>query len=129
MGHLGRSWKLLKKKTGGIEYQRMNEIHLYYSIVEIDSNTVKSPGELKRLVVTQTLVKDYEWTLLWKNRKEWNSYNSNALNLGMMHIFVRRRPVLDTLKWNRYYILNPDRDPIAQSAGAVEYNDCFSTER
>ena len=36
----------------------------YYYIIEIDQNTEKSPGDLRRLVVTQTLVKDHQLTLM-----------------------------------------------------------------
>ena len=35
-----------------------------YRIVEIDQNTEKSPGDLRRLVVTQTLVKNHQLMLM-----------------------------------------------------------------
>ena len=40
-----------------------------YSIVEIGQNTKKSPGDLRRLVVTQTPVKNHQLTLVWKTLK------------------------------------------------------------
>ena len=36
------------------------------SIIENDQNTKKSPGDLRRLAVTQTLMKDHQLTLMWK---------------------------------------------------------------
>ena len=39
---------------------------LEISIVEIGQNTEKSPGDLRRLPVTQTPVKDHQLTLVWK---------------------------------------------------------------
>ena len=41
-----------------------------YSMVEIGLNTKKSPGDFRRLAVTQTLVKDYQLTLVWNTDKE-----------------------------------------------------------
>ena len=35
-----------------------------YSIVKVEQNTEKSPGDLRRLAVTQTPVKDYWLTLM-----------------------------------------------------------------
>ena len=49
----------LEKKTGRIGNQRRNRIHPDYSLFEISHNTKKSSRDLKRLSVTQTLVKDY----------------------------------------------------------------------
>ena len=45
----------------------MNRDHPDYSIVEIGLDTEKSPRGLKRLAVTQTLVKDHQLTLVGKN--------------------------------------------------------------
>ena len=38
--------------------------HLNYSIVEIDQNTEKSPGDLERLAVTQTPVENSQLMLV-----------------------------------------------------------------
>ena len=35
-------------------------------IIKIGQNTEKSPGDLSRLAVTQTLVENYQLTLVWK---------------------------------------------------------------
>ena len=37
-----------------------SEIHRNYCIIEIGQNTEKSPGDLRRLAVTQTPVKDHQ---------------------------------------------------------------------
>ena len=39
-------------------------------ITEIGQNNEKNPGDLRRLVVTQTPVRDHQVTLLWKTLKE-----------------------------------------------------------
>ena len=36
------------------------------SIIENGQNTTKSPGDLRELAVTQTPVKNYQLTLMWK---------------------------------------------------------------
>ena len=42
----------------------MREDHLNYSIIDNSQNTEKSPGELRRLAVNQTPVKDHQLTLM-----------------------------------------------------------------
>ena len=39
-------------------------------IIENSQNTEKSPGDVRRLPVTQTPVKDHQLTLMWKTLKE-----------------------------------------------------------
>ena len=41
-----------------------------YTIAEIGQNTEKSPEGLRRLVVTQTPLKDYQLSLIWKTLKK-----------------------------------------------------------
>ena len=50
--------------TGGLENQRTKGDHPNYNIVEIGQNTEKSPGDLKRLAVTQTPVRNYLFALV-----------------------------------------------------------------
>ena len=57
------------EETGVIGNQRENRNHLNYSMAEISENTQKSPGDLIRLAVTQSPVKNYQLTLVWKTRK------------------------------------------------------------
>ena len=40
------------------------------SIIEDGQNTEKSPGDLRRLAVTQTPMKNHQLTLMWKDQKE-----------------------------------------------------------
>ena len=41
-----------------------------FSIVEIGQNTENKPGDLWRLAVTQSPVKNHQLTLIWKTLKE-----------------------------------------------------------
>ena len=58
------SCKGLVKITYGLGSKRTNGDLSNYGIAEIGQNTVKSSGDLWRLVVTQTLVKDHQLTLV-----------------------------------------------------------------
>ena len=60
-------------RTGGLGNCRTNGDHPNYSIVEIGQNTKKSPGDLRRLAVTQTPVENHQLTLVWKTLK-WEYY-------------------------------------------------------
>ena len=44
----------------------MSGDHPNYSIVEIGQNTRKSPGDLRRLAVTQTSARNHQLTLVGK---------------------------------------------------------------
>ena len=44
--------------------------HPNNNIIENGKNTENSPGDLRRLAVTQTPVKDHQLTLIWKTRME-----------------------------------------------------------
>ena len=58
------------KGTGGLGSRRTSGDHPNYSIVENGQNTEKSSGDLRRLAVTQTLVKIHQLTLIGKILKE-----------------------------------------------------------
>ena len=47
------------------------------SIAENSQNPETSPGDLRRLAVTQTPVKNHQLTLMWKTLKEQNNNNNN----------------------------------------------------
>ena len=47
----------------------MSGDHQNYSIIKIGLNTEASPGALRILAVTQTLMRNYWLTLAWKTRK------------------------------------------------------------
>ena len=55
---------MIGKKTKGIGNKRTSGDYPNYGIAEISQNTKKSPGELKRLVVTQTPVKNHQLMLM-----------------------------------------------------------------
>ena len=58
--------KRIIKGTGRLGNKRTSRDHPNYSIIENGQNTEKSPGNLRRLVVTQTPVKDHQLTLIEK---------------------------------------------------------------
>ena len=49
---------------------RMSGDHPNESIIENSQNTEKSPGDLRRLAVIQTPVKNHQLTLMWKTLNE-----------------------------------------------------------
>ena len=51
------------KGTVGLGSKRTRGDHPKYSIIENVQNTEKSPGDLRRLAVSQTPVKDHQQTL------------------------------------------------------------------
>ena len=55
---LGIVTERIGKNIWGLENERTSGYHPKYIIVEIGQNTEKSPGDLRGLVVTQTLVND-----------------------------------------------------------------------
>ncbi len=50
--------------TGGLGGRRTSGDHPNYNIIENGQNTEKSPGDLRRLAVTHTPVKDYRLKLM-----------------------------------------------------------------
>ena len=61
---------LLSLKTQVLRNKRMSGDHPNYSISDNGQNPEKSPGDLRRLAVTQSPVKDHELTLMWKTLME-----------------------------------------------------------
>ena len=51
-----------------------------YSIIMIGLNTEKSPGDLRRLVVTQTPEKDHQPTMEWKSLND--NYDNRVTSLS-----------------------------------------------
>ncbi len=51
-------------KDRGLENKRTSGDHPNYGIIDIGQNTEKSPGDLRKLVVTQTTGKDHLLTLM-----------------------------------------------------------------
>ena len=74
-------WKMI----GTVRNLKKNQDHSDNPIVEIGQNTEKSPGYMRRIIVTQTSVKAYELTLMWKTHKELNR-NKNDFYDMIQHI-------------------------------------------
>ena len=77
--YLRRTWKLLEtriiKGPGGFGSWQPSGDHPNNSIIENGQNTEKSPGDLRRLAVTQSPVKDHQLTLMWKTLMSNNNNN------------------------------------------------------
>ena len=64
---IGAFGTVTKGLLKGLEDLEVNgRVDTIQTTIENGQNTKKSPGHLKRLAVTQTLVKDYQQTLMWK---------------------------------------------------------------
>ena len=70
--HLVQSLK--DTRTEGLGNKRTIRNHLNYSIIEINQNTEKSPGNLRRFAISQTLLRNHWLTLVWKI---WKGVNNN----------------------------------------------------
>ena len=64
IGALGTVTKGLLKVLKDLEIKRGSGDHPNYNIIEIGQNTEKSPGDLRRLAVSQTPIKDHQLTLM-----------------------------------------------------------------
>ena len=53
----------IDKGMGGLGNERTNVDHPNINIIKIDQNTKNSPGDLRRLAITQTPVRNYQLTL------------------------------------------------------------------
>ena len=58
------SHQKITKGTGGHGNKRTSGDHRNYYIIENGQNTEKSPGDLRKLAVTQTAVKDHQLKLM-----------------------------------------------------------------
>ena len=67
------TWNNLQKtdkETGRLENKRTSRDHPNYSIIKIDQNSEKSPGNLKRLAITLMPGKNHRQTLVGRAHKE-----------------------------------------------------------
>ena len=62
--------KRITKGTGGLGSWRMSGDHPNYNIAENGQNTEMSSGDVRRLAVTQTPVKDHQLNVDVKNSNE-----------------------------------------------------------
>ena len=60
------SHQRIAKGAGELEGWRTSGDHPNYSIIENSQNTEKSPGDLRRLAVTQIPMKSHQLKLMWK---------------------------------------------------------------
>ena len=63
------------KATGRLGNKRTSRDHPDYSIIKIDQNIEKSSGDLRKLAVSQTPVKNHQLTLVGKTLKRENNNN------------------------------------------------------
>ena len=76
---------MLRTNTGVTGNQRKNWDHTDYSFVKIDLNTAVSPEDLKRLAVTQTLVKDHHYVCMYEKCNDSVIHWISLMILIMMH--------------------------------------------
>ncbi len=63
--YTNRDWCFwIIKGTGGLGIRRTGGDHSNNNIIENGQNTEKSPGDLRRLAVTQTPVKGHQLTMV-----------------------------------------------------------------
>ena len=61
------SYQRIEISIGGLRNNMTSGDHPNNCSIEIGQNTTKSPGDLRRIAVIQTPVKDNQLTLIWKN--------------------------------------------------------------
>ena len=66
---VGALGTVTKGLVQGLGNNRTSGDHPNYCIIEISQNTEKSPGDLRKLVVTQTPVRKHQLILVWKTLK------------------------------------------------------------
>ena len=64
------SHQKINKGTGEIGNKKTSGDHPNFCVIEIGQNTEKSPGDLRKVAVAQTPVKDHQLTLMWKTFKD-----------------------------------------------------------
>ena len=64
------SHQRINKWTGGLGNKRTSRNHSKYCIIKIGQNTEKSHGDLRRLPIHQTPMKNHQLTLMRKILKE-----------------------------------------------------------
>ena len=63
------SHQSIRKRPGRNGHKNTRGDNRNYSIIKICQNTMKCPGDLRRLTVTETPMKDYQLILVLKNLK------------------------------------------------------------
>ena len=99
IGALGPITKGLLKGLDDLEVSRRVETIQTNSNAENGQNTETSPGDLRRLVVTQTPLKDHQLTLMWKTLKEKN----NNIVVVVVVVIKMKVVVVESQKIILYY--------------------------
>ena len=76
------------KETGRMENRRTREDHLINRIKKIGYYTEKSPGDFRRLSVTQIQVKDHQLVLEVEYVKKWHDNNNFAHSYIVSSIII-----------------------------------------
>ena len=66
------SHQKIGKEAGGIGNKSTRRDYPNYGIIKVSLNTGKSPGDLRRLTVTQAQVEGHQLMLVWKTLKGLN---------------------------------------------------------
>ena len=90
------SHQRIDTRTGEIGSNRMRRDHPNYSFIKISQNIEKSPGDLRRLAFTLTLVRNYRLTPVWKTpkRKIKRGLVSNHWTEMLLHPQICSRQIL-----------------------------------
>ena len=81
----------ITKRTGGLGSWRTSGDHPNYYIIENGQNTEKSPGDLRRLAVTQSPGKDHQLTLMWKTlMSNNNAFGASGVNRASVFEWHKR---------------------------------------
>ena len=78
-------------RTGRLEKERANKEHLDYSIIRIGQNTEENPGDLRKLAVTQTQVRNHSLTQVREALKGANRIIPHPRNFLMTIITTKMR--------------------------------------
>ena len=73
-----RNLQRCRKRTGRRRNKKTSRNHPDNSIIKVMQNTERSPGDLQRDAVTQTPVRNHQFTLLWKTLKGVNGNHNNS---------------------------------------------------
>ena len=78
------------EKSGRVRNRRTNRDHPNYSLCEIVQTSEKTPRNLRRLDIAQTLAKDLQLTLVWKTYEKWCN-NCSARLYGFRRIYYTNK--------------------------------------
>ena len=83
---------------GGLREKRTSGDHPNYNIIEIDQNTKKSLGDLRRLAVTQTPVENHQLTLVPPKKKTKRKNNFRMESSRIRGHVIHRKDISPNLR-------------------------------